>query len=65
MSQKEVDLQQEFVGHVTLVLLWIKAYGEVWVDFTNTTRIPLSICACCYNTSYQNYSYLNSYAANV
>lgn len=32
LSQKEVDLQQEFPGHVTLVLLWIKAYGEVWLE---------------------------------
>ncbi|KAL9971360.1 hypothetical protein ACROYT_G023873 [Oculina patagonica] len=32
LSQKEVDLQQAFVGHVTLVLLWIKAFGEAMCD---------------------------------
>jgi len=32
LSQKEVDLQQAFVGHVTLVLLWIKAFGETMCD---------------------------------
>lgn len=32
LSQKEVDLHQEFAGHVTLVLLWIKAYGEAMCD---------------------------------
>ncbi|KAJ7393552.1 hypothetical protein OS493_006537 [Desmophyllum pertusum] len=32
LSKKEVDLQQAFAGHVTLVLLWFRAFGEVMCD---------------------------------